>query len=407
MKYETRLTIVFCILIVLCILGILFNEFYMRPLVLQEGARTLPQSTRHPYIDQTANTLNLAPSVYRQSMNDLVDNLIGTYFDENNVPYSNTGPVLYKTYCVSQGFTTSYNKMRLKRACFYIIDFVIPSLSCVENPTPNVVLPRIEYDTTSNFNAYQYNADGLASQLTYFIQNNDSPQFAFDFSGTFGNWGYTIPVSATPTATSTSKPSPSGGGGGGGGGGGRGGSGSGSGSGSGCGTSCPVSCLGSMMADEDAAGGGSGGYGGLNGYGPYDTDLSKQYGVSYISPDQIYNLVIQANSPTNYMGTGGFHITNEPNLYPIDSIDQPLDGVINSLLNTYFDPSTNEPTKQMMVILDFISKHYYPIDNIHKNKLRDLVYYLMEQIIPGLPTKDNNKSYVEWKPIRWLSNSSL
>jgi len=373
----------------------------MRPSVLQEGARTLPQPTRHPYIDQTANTLNLAPSAYRQSMNDLVDKLIGQYFDENNVPYSNTGPDLYNTYCVSQGFTTSYNKMRLKRVCFYIIDFVIPSLPSVENPTPNVVLPPIEYDTTTNFNAYQYNSDGLASQLTFFIQTSDL-SFAFDFSGTFGGWGYTTPAATTqpPPTQTTAAP------------GGSNGSSSGSKPGSNnnnCGTSCPVSCLGSMVSSQD----GSGGSGGLNGYGPYDTHLAQQYGVSYISPDQIYNLQIQVNSPMNYMGTGGFLITNEPNLYPNPNILQsPLNNNINALIDTYFDPTTNEPTQQMKEMLAFISQHFYPIDNVHKNKLRDVVYYLMEQIIPGLPTESADYphfmySYVEWKPIRWLSNSSL
>jgi hypothetical protein len=167
-----------------------------------------------------------------------------------------------------------------------------------------------------------------------------------------------------------------------------------------------------MVSSQDGNGG-NGGSGGLNGYGPYDARLAQQYGVTYISPDQIYNLHIQATSPKNYMGTGGFLITNEPNLYPNPNIlESPLNNNINALIDTYFDPTTNEPTQQMKDMLAFVSQHFYPIDNVHKNKLRDVVYYLMEQIIPGLPTESADYphfmySYVEWKPIRWLSNSSL
>ena len=39
------------------------------------------------------------------------------------------------------------------------------------------------------------------------------------------------------------------------------------------------------------------------------------------------------------------------------------------------------------------------------NKLRDMVYYILQIIIPGLPTDQLTRSYVAWRPIVWMSRS--
>ena len=109
MKYETRL-LLFLIIILVCILGIFSKDILFKKTFV-EGARTLPRPTRHPYIDRD-ELLGERPDILPKSINQLVDDTIGLYFDENDVPYMNTIQ-LYKTMCVSQGFTTDENKMRL------------------------------------------------------------------------------------------------------------------------------------------------------------------------------------------------------------------------------------------------------------------------------------------------------
>ena len=37
--------------------------------------------------------------------------------------------------------------------------------------------------------------------------------------------------------------------------------------------------------------------------------------------------------------------------------------------------------------------------------MRDVVYYVLQVIIPGLPTNKLPRSYVEWRPIVWISRS--
>jgi len=169
---------------------------------------------------------------------------------------------------------------------------------------------------------------------------------------------------------------------------------------------------------------GSSGSGGLSGLGSYDASLSQQYGVPYISPEAIYNLAIQSISPYSYIGRGGYMITDASNLFFNPDIrNSLLNNNIIGLFSMYFDVSNNAndidpcgnilpknytPSPQAVSVFDFFAANYLPIDDAHKNKLRDLVFYIMEEIIPGLPTTPTHpNSYVEWKPIRWLSHSSM
>jgi hypothetical protein len=398
MKYETRLLVFLCILL-LCILGIIVKETLFQS-AYKEGARTLPRPTRHPIVD--GEDLNyMRPSAGLKSMNDWTDELIAQYFDENNMPYMDTIS-LYGSLCVSQGYTTNENKMRLKDLCFYIINNVIPSLPSVVDPKPTTILPPIQFNTT-NFTAYNYNSDGLISEMTNYWSNN--PDIIFDAKNIFGDYD---PTAHTSIGGSDSKNALSGSQGSSGSNGSK-GSGSGSGSGSDdCGITCPASCLGGMIANGADS---KKGAGGLNGLGNYDSYAADKYRMSYIDPKSIYDMEMQATSPLSYLASGGYQITDMPNLYPNPDINEStLNKMINGLFNVYFDieGGTNEPTPFALEKFDYFAKHYYPIDSAHKNKLRDLVYYFMERIIPGLPTNpDHPNSYVEWKPIRWLSHSFM
>ena len=81
--------------------------------------------------------------------------------------------------------------------------------------------------------------------------------------------------------------------------------------------------------------------------------------------------------------------------------------MINRFINTYFiesGPNQGRPTQEAIDQFQ-IFKNKAPMDGFHMNKMRDLVYYILQVIIPGLPTEDSGRSYVEWRPIRWLSLS--
>jgi len=404
MKYETRIIIFVIILCILCLL-VLTKEYWFG---YKEGARTLPRPTRHAYDKVNNTTLEFRVSAGQQSMNQWTDQLISQYFDENNVPYTNTVS-FYSKFCVSQGFTTNENKMRLKDLCFYFINYVIPSLPSGTTPVPNIVLPPIEFNST-NFNAYDYNASGLANLSTNYWLNNPGPSFYGNLSGFGGFNNFNLfentdasgisDISAGSPGISATTGIP------------------GSSNSNNCGGTCPSSCLGSLVNSMN----GTSGTGGLNGIGSYNASLIKQYDVSFINPYDVYNLTIQSISPYSYIGTGGYLITDLPNLYLNTNIQKsPLNNNIIGLFATYFDVSSSDiyqgsisadreynPTPYAINTFDYFTKHYLPIDDDHKNKLRDLAFYIMEEIIPGLPTSpDHPNSYVEWKPIRWLSRYSV
>ena len=95
-----------------------------------------------------------------------------------------------------------------------------------------------------------------------------------------------------------------------------------------------------------------------------------------------------------------------------------LDASINAIIDQYFDTKTNFPTPYAISQFNQFLSSGAPMDLFHKNKLRDVVYYFMEVIIPGLPNAQNpsrpsintgtgSSTYVEWKPIQWLSHSDL
>lgn len=98
-------------------------------------------------------------------------------------------------------------------------------------------------------------------------------------------------------------------------------------------------------------------------------------------------------------------VTNEPVTNPSS---QELNEWVFDKMNYYVDMNFDlYPTKQAQQYFINFTQNYGPIDRAHKNKLRDLVYYFMENIIPGLPTESKPVCYVEWRPIRWLANSNL
>ena len=110
--------------------------------------------------------------------------------------------------------------------------------------------------------------------------------------------------------------------------------------------------------------------------------------------------------------------------YATDTSSQALSQTIANFIDKYFisdedDINYNRPTDYALQEFDKYFKDKPPMDENHKNKLRDVVYYVMQVIIPGLPdgTKDfsNNDpcsddttqgvAFVEWIPLRWLSLS--
>ena len=360
-----------------------------------EGARTLPRPTRHPLPTQTY-IMQPGANYLGQTMNEYVDQLIGSYFDDNNVPYTNTIN-LYSLYCVNQGNVDPAIKNKLNDVCYYILNIAIPNIPDETTPNPSTVWPKIEWMSTSVFPPIINNTSpGLMysnSWNTYsYLYNNTSSTIEY-------NYGGAGPGTASSPSTSSD------------------GAGTGTGDGgcgpnnNSCGIQCPTSCFLTALTGSasGAAGSTDNGTGGANNY---TIDASASYAGALSLATRV------PTTHTNSVIVGGqiqyYEITDASQNYPATSTGLnfgiPLnENIQQNILDKYFissGPNAGRPTQYAIDQFTQIwLSNPYPMDTFHKNKLRDLVYYVMEYIIPGLPTAALPVSYVEWRPIQWLSHA--
>ena len=100
----------------------------------------------------------------------------------------------------------------------------------------------------------------------------------------------------------------------------------------------------------------------------------------------------------------GYQITDEPQT----SNSTSLNDKIIAFIKEYFIEEgihKNKPTQKAINTFNMYFQDRSPMDGIHMNKMRDVVYYILQVIVPGLPTNSLPRSYVEWRPIVWLSLS--
>lgn len=386
---------------IIAILGYMFGHFLaekvMRP-TIYEGARTLPRPTRHPLPTQTW-IQQRAADITTQTMNEYVDQLIGAYFDENNVPYTNTID-LYSLYCVNQGNVDPAVKNKLNDVCYYILNFVIPSIPDQTNANPSAAWPPIQWISTGVFPPIVNTTNpGLLysnSWNTYsYLSNLVDASVGYNYGG------------ASPATGGTSGSSS----------GGNGGNGSGAG---GCGSAnnpcnlqCPTSCfLNTLTGSSSIGGSGGSSANGTASYRNYTIDASASYAGQLSTTSRLNT------NHTNSVIIGGqiqyYQITDASQNYP--NTTTPLnfgitlnENIQTNILDKYFITYGSNIGRPTQYAIDQFTQIWlsnpYPMDLFHKNKLRDLVYYVMEYIIPGLPTDALPVSYVEWQPIQWLSHS--
>jgi hypothetical protein len=210
------------------------------------------------------------------------------------------------------------------------------------------------------------------------------------------------------------------------------GSGSGSGSGSNEKCGCPNACFSNLLKSLNEKSKGSPSGGSFTPGSSFKTTAEYSKIVSQNDPNSGINIddatrFSSALNPIYMRGKGDLRITNEK--MDKDKYDAwiknsnknvPLDDDVNTFIQSYFGiDKTNpinvgKPLNSKMIPLEtgpveftnYIATRSL-IDQRHVNILIDLVYYFMENIIPGLPTESVPISYVEWRPIIWSSHTFL
>jgi hypothetical protein len=106
--------------------------------------RTIPRPNPNYNPNVTINEKLPTSKIHKVDINKEIDDMINMYFDQNNIP-TNQALITYSKYFVNNGNISIQNKMKLKDICYYIIQFVIPSIPSEDNPSPTMTWPYIEF----------------------------------------------------------------------------------------------------------------------------------------------------------------------------------------------------------------------------------------------------------------------
>jgi hypothetical protein len=372
--------------------------------------RTIPRPNPDYDPNEYVTIKNNPTKVQKININDEIDNMIKLYFGRNNIP-TKLCIAMYYQYFVNQGNVSIQNKMRLKDFCYYILQYVIPSIPSELNPNPAIDWPFIEFLSNSLTSYTVQSARSYTPFVMYEVKAYDFDLMNLNRGKGSGDNGLNAPGSENSNDDGSSSSSN--------------GNESNSKNGSdksscGCPTACFANLLKNMADESKSTPGSSSSSGSSNSSSTPGMNISgKSINTpgGYSAKDFLADPSLFSN--TNKQPISNLVITNEPQTVKPGTLDQS----INDFIDNYFgiDPKSgigkppNDliipeqllPTKFGKIEFTQFFKSRTLIDQIHKTKLYDLVYYFMENIVIGLPTETVPFSYVEWRPIVWSSVSYI
>lgn len=408
---ETKtiyLTILYIILV--CFFGYIIGCYFANTNVIREGARTYPRHVINPITKEDILDIKPLPPYYGETLNQFIDKIVAQYFDKGGYPYTNTIEK-YSDLCIENaggeklGVTTERNKRKLTDIGYYILNIVIPNIQTVDNPRPNVVWPAIQWTNDATFktqvqptatykiykgqawSSYGNEMDADKTAQASSDSQNDSSSSSSSSSGSSGN------NNEDPSSTGGCDDDDDD---------------------SNCRLACPSNCVAGvlnawnevdkMKEEQDKAEKEQNGvYAGAstveNAYPSNSNQFTKKYpGVASLKGGS--NVLIIGDATVDGYQTTDVDVDNNITL---------LNDNVNTFINDYFiesGPNQGKPTQKAIDEFElYFDKNKTPMDGIHMNKMRDLVYYILQSIIPGLPTAQLPRAYVEWRPIHWLSRS--
>lgn len=410
-------------IIIVLILAILLYSYFKSVFSIIEGARTYPMPRRHPitYKYGTFHNENQSNVI---SMNTIIDTYINQYFDQKGVPYLNTIQDV-QNYVVGPGTNGTYDygtvpltmKSQLTDIGYYFIEMVLPLLPTQDNPKPTKrVLPNLRFSNMPGFPlhvskiqkcmVYQGNPENnLQFNVNTNAINNYNNAFNRGFNSFFNGYNFPSDGSSSDTPpTSTSS----------------GGSSSedvdctsGDCASDCCGITCPQSCFDAALGVNSSSSSGSG----TSAPGT-DTSQNTSSHSNYQSSISNANILNSGNLTLQYANNRLTMCPSKATGYDITQViltagtydNSTLKNKIQEKINEYFEEKDNDPTqlvpKQKLIDdIQFYSTQYSPMDAYHMELLKELIFYGLQVIVPGLPSEVSSDQssvtphfYVEWRP---------
>ena len=118
---EIKIINMLIYLILFIIFGYIFGHYLSKKMIpLREGARTLPRPVINPRVPEYESEKKSNIVIPGQSINQIIDKFIYTYFDKDGFPLEST-IALYSKYCCNKGNVTQENKRKLTDIGYYIL----------------------------------------------------------------------------------------------------------------------------------------------------------------------------------------------------------------------------------------------------------------------------------------------
>jgi hypothetical protein len=176
-----------------------------------------------------------------------------------------------------------------------------------------------------------------------------------------------------------------------------------------CEIGCPTSCISdtvlSVMSTPGYTTSGENTLGNDNmDWGSYGRELySRAYtelAEGIANTNELYkmrHLQKSSNDPNIIIG---YQITDQDQLNPLSTV---LNDQLTSFIKQMFDYVSYKeakPTPYFMDLFNSYTNDYDPADEFHIEKLHKIIYYLIINILPGLPNILRPNTYVVWQPYR-------
>lgn len=413
-------------IIIVLILAILLYSYFksVKLFSIIEGARTYPMPRRHPntYKYGTFHNDNQSNVI---SMNTIIDKYINQYFDQKGVPYLNTIQDV-QNFVVGPGTGGIYNygtvpltmKSQLTDIGYYFIEMVLPLLPTQDNPKPTKrVLPTLRFSGMPGFPlhvskiqqcmVYQGNAE---NNLQFNVNTNAINNYDNAFNSGFNSFfnGYNFPSGGTSTVTAPAS---------------AGGTvvtsdgdvdcTSGDCASDCCGITCPQSCFDAALGVNSSSSSGS-----ETSTPSTDTSQNTSSHLNYQSSISNANILNSGNTTLQYANNQLTMCPSKATGYDISQViltegtydNTTLLNKIQAKISEYFEEKENDPTQlipkqKLLDDIEFYSKQYSPMDAYHMELLKELIFYGLQVIVPGLPSDVSNDQssvtphfYVEWRP---------
>jgi hypothetical protein len=365
---------------------------------------------RHPG-DQRRSVF--AGSAFRKTagLNEMVDRIMDTYFDQEGYPFDETRELFLRKLQIpyNTSVVQPQTLYKLNDVAYYVIRQVIPrcATTSVAEQADMVWPPIVWSDPNTarllyNSTIQPYGTFGISSSSSSRATTGSAGSTGSSGSTTTGSDGSSIGGSGSASKTvakgrqeTTAGCNVKGP----------------------CGQPCPTSCIDAALMSAKTPESAPKNITSPTQVGVMTQNLNKRDLAEWWSlftedqedgtPSNV--ATVQPADLTSRRGNNGIRSAKIDNIKvvgpPYD--EKLLNDYLIKNIETYFDSSTGVPTAAFIKKFQSYTQGQPPMDQAHMNKLTDMVYYLMETVVSGLPTPANPYFQFVWNPISRLSQRTF